>query len=43
MLPAVIERFYDRVAESSGLNDPGNDAWQAWNLSREKARELLGR
>jgi hypothetical protein len=41
--PTVIERFYGRVAEASGLNDPRNDAWQAWNLSRENARELLGR
>jgi hypothetical protein len=41
--PAVVERFMDEVAAASGLDDPGNDTWQAWNLSREKARELLGR
>ena len=41
--PAFIEEYMDWIAESSGLNDPGNDAWQAWNLSREKARDLLGR
>jgi hypothetical protein len=40
--PSVIERYIDLLAEAAGLDDPGNDAWQAWNLSREKARELLG-
>jgi hypothetical protein len=39
----VVERYYDLLAGAAGLDDPGNDAWQAWNLSREKARELLGR
>jgi hypothetical protein len=38
-----LDRMLDDLATSSGLDDPGNDAWQAWNLSREKARELLGR
>lgn len=41
--PPAFVGFHAWVAEASGLNDPGNDAWQAWNLSREKARELLGR
>jgi len=41
--PDVVNRVTDLVAAFSGLDDPGNNAWQAWNLSREKARELLGR
>ena len=36
-------QWLEELARSSGLNNPGNDTWQAWNLSREKARELLGR
>lgn len=41
--PQLVERMTERMAESSGLNEEGNRAWQAWNLSRERARELLGR
>ncbi|HEX2194817.1 MAG TPA: DUF4173 domain-containing protein [Candidatus Limnocylindria bacterium] len=41
--PAVSERILADLAEASGLNDPQNDAWQAWNWSRENARERLGR
>jgi hypothetical protein len=53
-VPAATEAFsgwsrpipplwLEELAGSSGLSDPGNETWQAWNLSREKARELLGR
>ena len=43
-LPPLIHEQVRRIlAATSGLDDPGTDTWQAWNLSREKARELLGR
>lgn len=41
--PEVVQRITDEMAWASGLDDPRNEAWQAWNLSREHARELLGR
>jgi hypothetical protein len=41
--PGDIDRVLDEMAVASGLTDDGNRAWQAWNLSRERARELLGR
>jgi hypothetical protein len=41
--PSVHERLMDEIAEASGLGDKGNEPWQAWNFSREQARELLGR
>ena len=41
--PSIHERMRDTLAAASGLDDPGNTTWQAWNLSRENARELLGR
>ena len=43
MPPSVLDRLIDTMAASSGLDDPGNGTWQAWNLSRENAREQLGR
>jgi hypothetical protein len=43
-LPQSILLRVDReLSEAAGLNDEGNSAWQAWNFSREQARELLGR
>ncbi|HEX6140217.1 MAG TPA: DUF4173 domain-containing protein [Candidatus Limnocylindria bacterium] len=41
--PELAERMTDRMAEASGLDEEGNRAWQAWNLSRARARELPGR
>lgn len=41
--PSVLARYENRMAAASGLDDPRNGAWQAWNLSRERARERLGR
>jgi hypothetical protein len=43
MPPQALERYLDEMAWASGLDEPGNEAWQAWNLSREQARERLGR
>jgi Domain of unknown function (DUF4153) len=43
-IPAtVVAHLEDAMAAASGLDDPRNSAWQAWNLAREQARELLGR
>ena len=41
--PSVLEHYLDEIAASSGLDEKRNRAWQAWNFSREHARELLGR
>jgi hypothetical protein len=39
----VPPQLLDEMAWASGLDNPGNEAWQAWNLSRENARGVLGR
>ena len=38
-----VSRTLNEMVRTSGLDDEGNSAWQAWNFSREQARELLGR
>lgn len=41
--PSVLTRYENKMAAASGLDEPRNKAWQAWNLSRAQARERLGR